>query len=353
MTRHPFDQELPILPGATLLRDLEVRIDLRFATLSAALTTGSAPVPAEHALVSTTRSYLHAYADHPAVLWLKTAVEKTWFLSVAMQTAQLGAPPGFPAPSLSEIPFFVLRDFAEPAASEIAPHLAAFWHDAQLSTLFEQQTPLWAEVVADTASILDGVDVVAFEEQFFGTFPYHAVVVPLINLVPSWVNGVGVANQHETYPVCCRITGEAGQLDAVRVVELTQHEASHPVLEHLLQRYPNVPAASAFIETAHPSTGRFPIIYDTQESRWTETFVRASTWFFFKEMGRNQDATAHLQRHMEMGAQMIEVFVQALRPWWQERRSGRAPGLDRVLDQFPGWLHAVAESGEVRNDAFM
>jgi hypothetical protein len=342
MSHHHSQLPLPSLPTATLLRGLEVRVDLRLATLAAALTAASAPVAGEHALVSSTRTYLHASRGHPAVHWLQSAVEQTWLLSVGMQTVQLRSPPTFTAPPQSDIPWFVLRDFAEPAAQELAPHLATFWQDTQLAHLFAQQTPVWTDVVATTATILDGLDIVGFEERFFGLFPYHPVVVPLVNLVPSGTNGIGVANQHETYAVCCRITADDGRLASTPVIELAQHESSHPVLEHLLQRFPAVPAACAFVEAAHPPSERFATIYDTPESRWTETFVRASTWCFLTDLGRNQEAADHLQRHMQMGAQMIATFVHALSPWWHERRAGRAPGLDQALDQFPDWLHAVA-----------
>lgn len=341
MTMHNSDQAQPALATATLARGLEVGVDPRLAAVAAALTAGTPIVEAEHALVTSTRAYLRSYEEHPAVRWLKTAVERTWFLSVAMQTVQLGSPPACIAPRPEDIPFFVQRDFAEPAAQDIAPHLAALWNDAQLATLFEQQVPLWAEVVADTAGILEGLDIVGFEEQFFGLFPYHPVVVPLINLVPTSMNGVGVANQHETYAVCCRLSQDGQQIHPLPVIELAQHESSHPVLEHVLQRFPAVPAACAFLEETRPATGRFALIYDTLESRWTETFVRASTWFFLAEIGRDQEAAEHIQRHTSQGVHMIEPFVRALTPWWQERRAGRAPGLDQVLDQFPDWLRAT------------
>jgi hypothetical protein len=195
--------------------------------------------------------------------------------------------------------------------------------------------------VAEIAAILDRLDVVGFQERFFGRFPYHAVVVPLLNLVPSWVNGVGVANARETYAVCCRATGDASQSYASWVTELAQHEASHPVLELILREHPGVPADCAFIEAAYPPTAHFASVYDTAEARWTETFIRASTWFFLMELGREQEASEHLRRHASQSAPMIEPFVKALTPWWEQRRGELAPGVDRVLDQFPVWLRAV------------
>jgi hypothetical protein len=167
-------------------------------------------------------------------------------------------------------------------------------------------------------------------------------VVPLANLVPSWVNGVGVANRQETYAVCCLRSAVPFQTQALRVLDLAQHESSHPVLELIIERSPDVSAACAFLEAAHPPTGRFAEIYDTPDSRWTETLVRASTWFFLNEIGRGEEAKQHIGRQVAEGASTLDVFIAALAPWWSERRSGRAPGLNLVLDQLPGWLRAAA-----------
>ncbi len=72
---HP-DQAVPLLPSASLARGLAVRIDLRLAALAAALTAGSPPAAAEHALVASTRSYLASQQAHPAEQWLKAAVQR-------------------------------------------------------------------------------------------------------------------------------------------------------------------------------------------------------------------------------------------------------------------------------------
>lgn len=339
--QHP-DQAIPLLPSATLARGLEVRIDLRLAALAAALTAGSPPAASEHALVVSTRSYLAPQQEHPAAQWLKAAVQRSWLLGVAMQTVQLAPLPPFTPPALADIPAFALRDFGDPSAEEIGRQLATFWRDAELALLFERQATVWADVVADIAAVLRPIDIVGFQEVFFGEFPPQPVVVPLANLVPSWVNGVGVANRQETYAVCCLRSAEPFQTQALRVLDLAQHESSHPVLELIIERSPDVPAACAFVEAAHPPTGRFAEIYDTADSRWTETLVRASTWFFLNEIGRGEEAKQHIRRQVAEGASTLDVFIAALAPWWSERRSGRALGLNLVLDQLPGWLRAAA-----------
>lgn len=334
----------PVVPtpvSTMLTRGLEVRAELRLAALAAVVTAGSEPVPGEHALVTTTRDALAPYRDHPSLLALKAAIDRTWILSVAMQTVQLGAPPSFETPAIEDIPAFVQRDFPEPQASELAPHFAALWRDAQLGPLFAQQVPLWTEVVHETAEVLRPFDIVGFEEQFFGVYPYHPVVVPLTNLVPNGPHGVGVANQHETYSVCFRIPPDERGRAATFLTELAQHEASHPVLELIVERFPSVVEESAFVEERYPSSERFAGIYDTFGSRWSETLVRASTWFFFDSLGRHDDAEEHIRRHLGRGAGMIALFVEALKPWWAEHQAGHAPGLDQTLGQFPEWLRAA------------
>jgi hypothetical protein len=337
----PVDLSVPALPTASLARGLEVRIDLRLAGLAAALTAGSTPAESEHALVGSSRSYLVPHQEHPSVRWLQQAVQRAWLLGVAMQTVQLAPVPPFSPPAVSEIPAFVLRDFAEPTAAQIGQQLAAFWRDAELAVLLGLQSALWQEVIDDIVSVLRPTDIVGFEEVFWGIFPYRPVVVPLANLVPTWVNGVGVANQRETYAVCCLKSSEPFHAQPLRILDLAQHEASHPVLETILQEHPAVPAACAFVEAAHPPTGRFVEIYDTPASRWAETLVRASTWFFLQELGRGAEAREHIQRQIDQGARMLGVFISALTPWWQDRRAGRAGGLDQVLDQLPIWLQQV------------
>ncbi len=97
----------------------------------------------------------------------------------------------------------------------------------------------------------------AFEELFFGHYSSHLVVMPMANLVPSWINGVGVGNKQETYAVCCLKSAELYSANPLRIFDLAQHEASHPVLAEIQQHYPGVPDACAFVEEVFPPTGKF------------------------------------------------------------------------------------------------
>lgn len=330
---------LPVLSSVFLSGGVEIRVDLRLACLAAALTAVSAPAPSEHTLVTTTRNRLQPLQTHPSVQWLRAKVEEFWLLGLAMRTAQLGNPPTFLPCELQKIPSFVQKYFPEPPLDEVSHHLMAFWQDAQVLSLLEAQSNLWGEVAEDVKSVLAPVDVVAFEELFFGHYSSHLVVVPLANLVPSWVNGVGVGNQQETYAVCCLKSAQPYQAHPLRMLDLAQHEASHPVLAEIQQISPNVPDACAFVEQAFPPGGRFAQIYEDHDSRWAEMVIRASTWFFLRELGKKDEALAHIQGQREQGITAIDAYIAALEPWWRERRAGRAPGLDAVLDQLPSWFH--------------
>src|SRR5215831_4309390 len=68
------------LPITLTPTGLEVRIDLRLASLAAALTVGSPPAVSEHPLVTTTRSHLAPYTHHPSVRWLQETLQRTWLL---------------------------------------------------------------------------------------------------------------------------------------------------------------------------------------------------------------------------------------------------------------------------------
>lgn len=330
---------LPPLRSVFLPGGVEIRVDSRLACLAAALTAVSAPAPSEHALVTTTRDRLQPLQMHPSVQWLHAKAEEFWLLGLAMRTAQLSNPPTFLPCDPQQVPSFVQKYFPEPSLEEVSHHLTAFWQDAQVLSLLEAQSDLWEGVMEDVNSVLESIDVVAFEELFFGHYSSHLVVVPLANLVPSWVNGVGVGNQQETYAVCCLKSADPYQANPLRILDLAQHEASHPVLAEIQQSSPSVPDACAFVEQAFPPGGRFAQIYEDHESRWAEMVIRASTWFFLRELGKEDKALAHVQGQREQGITAIDAYIAALEPWWRERRAGRAPGLDAVLDQLPSWFH--------------
>jgi len=167
----------------------------------------------------------------------------------------------------------------------------------------------------DIASVLKQLDIVAFQQLFFGRFPFHLVIVPLANLVPSWVNGVGVSNTSETYAVCCLKSNAPYQSSPLRVLDLAQHEASHPVLEEVKKLYASVPEACTFVEESSPPSGRFAQIYEDHDSRWTETVIRCSTYFFLQEIGRHEDAKIHVQGQREQGVTAIDTYIAALEPW--------------------------------------
>ena len=329
---------LPALSSVSLPGNVEIRVDPRLACLAAAVTAVSSPAPSEHALVTTTRDRLKPLQTHPSVHWLNEKVEEFWLLGLAMRTAQLGNPPTFLPCDPREVPPFVQKHFSEPPLAEVSQHLAAIWQDGEMLALLEGQSTLWEEVMEDVRSVLAPTDIVAFEHLFFGQYSSHLVVVPLANLVPSWVNGVGVGNQQETYAVCCLKSADPYQASPLRILDLAQHEASHPVLAEIEQRYPNVPDACACAEEAFPPTGRFPQIYEDHASRWAEMVIRASTWFFLRELGKEEEARAHVQGQREQGIMAIDAYIAALSPWWCERRAGRAPGLNVVLNHLPSWL---------------
>jgi len=329
---------IPSLRSFDLQGGGEIRIEPRLVCLAAALTAPSLPTASEHPLVTTTREYVKQFATHPSIRWLSEQAENVWLLGLAMRTVQLGKAPRFlPCPP-DEIPLFVQKDFPEPPLETLGHHLALSWNDADMPTLLASQATAWRGVCEDVKSVLGSVDIVAFEELFFGSYSSHLVVVPLANLVPSWVNGVGVANRCETYAVCCLKSAQSFHANPLRLLDLAQHEASHPVVEDILKDAPDVPDACAFLEKTSPPSGRFAQIYEDHDSRWAEVLIRASTWFFLREIGRDDDAKAHLQGQRDQGVATIDAYIAALEPWWRERRAGRAPGLDAVLEELPSWL---------------
>ena len=325
------------LPSVLLPDGIEIRVDPRFACLAAALTARSAATDSEHPLVASTREQLQRSAAHPAAQWLSDQVGKYWLFGFAMRVAQLGVAPQF-APSAPEaIPLFVQQDYPEPPLAEVSQHLTVFWQDGGVESLLTSQRALWEEVVEDIRRVLAPTDIIAFERLFWGHYDTHLVVVPFAN---ASANGIGVSNLAETYATCFLRFADPFQANPHRILDLAQHEASHPILAKIQQRFPDVPDACAFIEETHAPGVRFTQIYDAHEARWTETLIRASTWFFLRELGRDDLAEAHLRIEDEAGVAACAAYVAALQPWWSERRAGRAPGLDAILDQFPAWLRA-------------
>lgn len=318
---------------------MEVRIDSRLLTLSAALTAASSPaqVP-ENLIVAQTRERLRSYCAHPSVQWLQGQYEAVGLLGLAMQTVQLGDPPEFDSSCPEGVPLFVEEYFAEVARSELAQHLHSFWHDAGIKELLELQAPRWREIAAELSAVASRTELETFQTLFFGRFPYIAVAVPLWNMASSGLRGVGVANRRETYAVCLPGERDSLRFDLIELLILTQHEASHPVLDDVQRLCPEVPGACAFIEQAYPPGGRFARMYGDPVFRWVETVIRSSTYFYLQFVGQPAAAEAFLAKQVHAGVTAIRPFVEALSPWWHQRLQGDAPGLDGVLKELPVWL---------------
>jgi hypothetical protein len=317
---------------------MEIRVDLRLATLAAGVTASTTPYPSEHALVASTREALSSYASEPSIRWLSKALEGIWMLNLAMRSVQLGSPPAFLSRPQTTIPHFVQTGFSEPTSEELSYHLSSLWHETPVAALLTSQIPLWNKVVDDIAEVLRGIDVMTFQQRFFGPISYHPILVPLANLAPFGGNGIGVANTQETYAICCLTSEHLYHADPMATLELAQHESSHPVLADIIERYPSVPAACAFMEDRFPPPSRIVEWYADYDFRWPEVLIRVSTAFFFREIGRDDYAEAFLQA--ERKEIPIDAYIAALTPWWRERQAGRAPGLNEVFDQLPSWLQS-------------
>ncbi|MBP2018570.1 hypothetical protein J2Z79_001985 [Symbiobacterium terraclitae] len=342
---------------------MEVRLDPRLLTLAAALTATSTPPAAhtppdtltaaagpsaappaelEHRLVAETRRRLAGAADHPAVQWLRAEYEQHDLLGLAMQAVQLGPPPAFDDACPDGVPPYVETYFNDVDRSALARALRSVWQDLRVGELLADQDAEWRAVTATVEGLLTDAQVEPFQRLFWGRFPYRLVVVPLWNMAARGLRGVGVASVHETYAVC--LPRGAAPPEQREVLILAQHEASHPVLDDIQRLYPAVPRACAFVETDFPPAGRFAQFYGDPTFRWVETLIRASTCFYLEYLGRPDDAESFAQLEVESGVTAIRPFVSALRPWWEARRRGEAPGLDRVLPQLPAWLRsALAE----------
>ena len=342
---------------------MEVRLDERLLTLAAALTAASPPptadapvavgtttigttLPAvgEHPLVSETRRGLAGAADHPAVRWLRTEYEKHDLLGLAMQTVQLGPPPAFDDTCPDGVPPFVEAHFGEVDRKALAEALRSVWCDLRVGRLLADQAEQWRATVAAVTELLSDARLESFQSLFWGRFPYNAVVVPLWNMAAAGpLRGVGVANRKETYAVC--LPHGAAPPARLDLLILVQHEASHPVLDDIQRLCPDVPHECAFVETEVPPEGRFARYYCDPTGRWGGTLIRASTCFYLEYLGRADDAAAFAGSQAAAGVTAIRTFVTALRPWWEARRRGEAPGLDRVLPQLPGWLRSALAVG--------
>lgn len=322
---------------------MDVRLDARLLTLAAALTAASsAPAEQEHHLVVDTRRRLAGAADHPAVRWLRAEYERHGLLGLAMQAVQLGAPPDFDDTCPDGVPAFVETYFNDVDRAALARALRSVWSDLRVGELLSVQDAEWRAVAATMTDLLAEAQLEPFQKLFWGRFPYRAIAVPLWNMDAGGLRGVGVATVHETCAVC--LPRVVASPDHWGILALAQHEASHPVLDDIQRLYPDVPAACAFVETDFPPSGRFARFYGDPQYRWVETLIRTSTCFYLEYLGRPDDAAAFVESEVASGVTAIRAFIAALRPWWEARRRGEAPGLDRVLPQLPAWLRsALAE----------
>ncbi|MBN1976859.1 MAG: hypothetical protein JW918_05610 [Anaerolineae bacterium] len=181
---------------------IEIRRDMRLLTLASALTAcNSIPQAPQQPLVTDTHQRLRGLTRHASAQWLSDAEKRVYLLGLAMQAVQLGGPPRFlPAP-IEETPWYVQAYFSQVSAIDLSQHLAAVWQDADLEEHFQAQQPLWEEAEADLAGVFAGTEVDGFQEQFFGSLPYHLVAVPLANMAIEGWRAVGVANLRETCAV--------------------------------------------------------------------------------------------------------------------------------------------------------
>jgi len=319
---------------------VEIRIDHRFITLGAALTALSEPVAYEHELVKETRQHLNALREDPSVKWLAEMDQKFIILGLCMQTVQLDNPPNFNVSDPKTIPAFISEEFSEPPRKDMSKHLALFWKKSDLDALIHKQRTQWRDMVEDLAKVIEEIDLIAFQRNFYGEFPYHPVIVPLANLVPSRIDGVGTANDKETYAIC--LLAEKGSYKEYKIwelLELMQHEASHPVVDKIWRFNPQVPKkCGEFIEEKYPPRERFAQIYNDVNSRFVESLIQASSWFFIREIRGEAEADEYLHEVIQRTGDSMKIYINALKPWWEKRRLGKAPGLDQLFHLLPDWF---------------
>ncbi len=320
---------------------MEVRLDPRLLTLAAALTAGGARPPSaeEHPLVTETRNRLAGATEHAAVRWLREAFARHDLLGLAMQAVQLGPPPDFDDSCPDGVPAFVEAWFAEVDRPALADALRSAWRELRIGDLLRDQAPMWEEVVRDLSHLLADAQLEPFQRLFWGRFPYEAVAVPLWNMNGAGAKGVGVANVRETYAVC--LPHGASPPAQADLLALAQHEASHPVLDDIQRQHPDVAGDCAFIEMDCPPAGRFAQFYGDPTFRWVETLIRTSTCFYLEYLGRPEDAETFAESQVAAGVTAVPLFRDALRPWWEARQQGTAPGLDLALPQLPAWLRSA------------
>ncbi|MFA1821896.1 hypothetical protein ACDX78_17225 [Virgibacillus oceani] len=280
---------------------VEIRIDHRFITLGAALTVLSEPVSHEHELVKETRQRLFALREDPSVKWLAEMDQKYIILGLGMQTAQLDDPPNFKVNDPETIPDFIREQFSNPPGKDMSKHLSSFWQKSDLNTLIKNQKTQWRNVVDDIAAIIEKIDLIAFQKNFFGEFPYQPVIIPLANLAPSRIDGMGTANDKETYAICL-LAGKRSYKEyrTWEILELMQHEASHPIVDKIWRLNPQIPIKCGdFIEGKYPLKERFKQIYRDVNSRFVESLIQASSWFFIREIRGEEEAEEFLQEVMQ------------------------------------------------------
>lgn len=327
----------------TTKHEVEIRIDLRFITLGAALTVLSEPVPHEHQLVKGSRQHLSTLRDDPSVKWLAEMDQKYIILGLCMQTAQLDNPPIFRVPNPKTIPAFIREQFSNPPGKDMSKHLSSFWQKSDLMALIKKQKIQWRDIVADFATIIEEVDLVAFQKSFYGEFPYHPVIVPLANLAPSRIDGVGTANDKETYAICFLSEKRSYKEYKVwEILELMQHESSHPIVDKIWRLDPQVPIkCGEMIEKKYPPRERFAHIYKDVNSRFVESLIQASSWFFIRDIRGEEEAEEYLQDVVQRTGESMKIYINALKPWWEKRSLGKAPGLDRMFHMLPDWIQIV------------
>lgn len=338
---------------------MEVRLDPRLLTLSAALTAGGSPPAGSppagedgHPLVTDTRQRLAGAAAHPGVRWLREASARHHLLGLAMHTVQLGPPPDFDATCPDGVPAFVEAWFGGVDRPGLAEALRSVWRDLRIGDLLRDQAPEWEEVVRALSHLLADAQIEPFQRLFWGRFPYKAVLVPVWNMNGAGLRGVGAATVREAYAVCpAQGTQPLRQED---LLVLAQHEVSHPVLDDIQRQHPEVPGDCAFVERDCPPAGRFAQSCGDPTCRWVETLIRTSTCFYLEYLGRPDEADAFAASQAEAGVTALPLFREALRPWWEARRQGTAPGLDRALPQLPAWLRSAlagrAQAASIQED---
>lgn len=315
---------------------VEIRIDHRFITLGAALTILSDPASHEHELVKETRQHLFAFREDPSVKWLAEMNQ-----SLAMQTAQLDYPPNFKVNNPERIPDFIREVFSNPAREDMSKYLSSFWQKSDLNTLITNQRGQWRNIVDDIAGIIEEIDLIAFQKNFFGEFSYQPVIVPIANLAPSKMDGMGTANEEETYAICL-LAGKSSykEYKTWEILELMQHEASHPIVDKIWRLNPQVLIkCGEWIEGKYTPKERFTQIYSDVNSRFVESLIQASSWFFIREVRGEEEAEEFLQEVIERTGDSMKVYINALKPWWEKRRLGNAPGLSQLFHLLPDWFH--------------